>query len=201
MKKTITLLTVLVVALLTLQASAAMYIVGDGPFGGWTPSGGVEMTSQGSRTYTYSATVNGAVYFVFADGGPDAWSNDWTAFNSTYRYGPTATTTIGTGTLYSTAKRNNNYSYYFTGDGSEYLFTFDADNLTFRLDVIEPQPVILLGDVNGNGIIDIADAIILIDYILGQDVTEFNAINADVDQSGNYTINDVTSLIDIILEQ
>ena len=35
MKKTFTLFLSLVVSLLTLQASAAMYIVGDGPFGGW----------------------------------------------------------------------------------------------------------------------------------------------------------------------
>ena len=180
--------------------SASIYIVGGE--GNWSltqPMG--KMTNLGNGTYVDTLTINAPIYFVFADGGPNEWNNDWTAFNSTYRYGPTATTTISTGTQYSTAKRNNNYSYYFTGDGSDYLITFDADNLTFRLDVIVPQPVVLLGDVNGNGFVDIADVTILIDYILGEEVTEFNAINADVDQSGNYTINDVTSLIDIILEQ
>ena len=179
--------------------SASIYIVGGE--GNWSltqPMG--KMTNLGNGTYVDTLTINAPIYFVFADGGPDEWNNDWTAFNSTYRYGPTATTTISTGTQYTTAKRNNNYSYYFTGDGSDYLFTFDADNLTFRLDVIVPQPVVLLGDVNGNGFVDIADVTILVDYILGEEVTDFNAINADVDQSGNYTINDITTLIDIILE-
>ena len=179
--------------------SASIYIVGGE--GNWSltqPMG--KMTNLGNGTYVDTLTINAPIYFVFADGGPDIWNNDWTAFNSTYRYGPTATTTISTGTQYTTAKRNNNYSYYFTGDGSDYLFTFDADNLTFRLDVIVPQPVVLLGDVNGNGFVDIADVTILVDYILGEEVTDFNAINADVDQSGNYTINDITTLIDIILE-
>ena len=41
MRKTFTFLLVLVAAMMALQASAQMYIVGDGPFGGWNPAGGV----------------------------------------------------------------------------------------------------------------------------------------------------------------
>ena len=67
MKKTLTLLLALVVSLLTLQASAQMYIVGDGPFGGWNPAGGVRMNAKADGTYNLTTTINGTVYFVFAD--------------------------------------------------------------------------------------------------------------------------------------
>ena len=71
MKKTFTLILSLALSLLALQASAQMYIVGDGPFGGWgstQPNGGVTMTDNGNGTYSYTAAVTGEVYFVFADG-------------------------------------------------------------------------------------------------------------------------------------
>ncbi len=178
--------------------SVSMYIVGGE--GAWSLTEPMSMmTNQGHGIYVDTLTVNAPVYFVFADGGPDAWNNDWTAFNGTYRYGPTATTTITTDVTYSTAKRNNNYSYYFTGDGSDYLFTFDADNLTFSISVIEPQPTIMLGDVNDDGNVAINDVTTLIDYLLGGQLEHFDDLNADVNQDGRITISDVTFLIDLLL--
>lgn len=178
--------------------STSMFIVGGE--GNWSltePMG--RMTNCGNGIYVDTLTINSSIYFVFADGGPDEWNNDWTAFNSTYRYGPTAKTTITTGAQYATAKRDNNYSYYFTGDGSDYLFTFDAGNLTFRLDVIEPQPQTLLGDVDDDGEVGISDVSTFIDYLLGTDVAVFNIANADVDDDGQISISDVSLLIDVIL--
>lgn len=178
--------------------SVSMYIVGGE--GAWSLTEPMSMmTNQGHGIYVDTITVNAPVYFVFADGGPDAWNNDWTAFNGTYRYGPTATTTITTDVTYSTAKRNNDYSYYFTGDGSDYLFTFDADNLTFSISVIEPEPTIMLGDVNDDGNVAINDVTTLIDYLLGGQLEHFNVLNADVNQDGRIAISDVTSLIDLLL--
>ncbi len=178
--------------------SASIYIVGGE--GNWSltePKG--KMTNLGNGTYVDTLTISAPIYFVFADGGPEEWNNDWTAFNSTYRYGPSARTTITTGVQYTTAKRNNNYSYYFTGDGSDYLVTFNIDDLTFSLDVIVPQPVVLPGDVNDDGVIGIADITSLVDYILGGDADGINLLNADADQNGIIGISDVTQIIDIIL--
>lgn len=178
--------------------SASIYIVGGE--GNWSltePMG--KMTNLGNGTYVDTLTISAPIYFVFADGGPEEWNNDWTAFNSTYRYGPSARTTITTGVQYTTAKRNNNYSYYFTGDGSDYLVTFNIDDLTFSLDVIVPQPVVLPGDVNDDGVIGIADITSLVDYILGGDADGINLLNADADQNGIIGISDVTQIIDIIL--
>lgn len=176
--------------------SATFYIVG----GDWsltTPMG--KMTNRGDGTYVDTLTISDAIYFVLADGGPDAWNNDWDVFNSTYRYGPTYTTTITTGVTYTIAKRNNSYSYYFTGDGSDYLLTFDSDALTFSISMIESQPAVMPGDVNGDGSIGIADITGLIDYLLGVEAANFVLLNADADGNGKIDIADVTRIIDMIL--
>ncbi len=178
--------------------SASIYIVGGE--GAWSLTEPMsKMTNLGNGTYVDTLTISAPIYFVFADGGPDLWNNDWSAFNGTYRYGPAATTTITTDVTYATAKRANDYSYYFTGNGDEYLITFDLDNLAFRLEVIEPQPVIILGDVNDDGNVAINDVTALIDYVLGSELEHFNFLNADVNQDESITITDITFLIDMIL--
>ena len=178
--------------------SASLYIVGGES--GWSltqPMG--KMTNLGNGTYVDTITVNASIYFVFADGGPEVWNNDWTAFNSTYRYGPTSTMTVNVGSQYTTAKRDNNSSYYFTGNGSDYRFTFDADNLTFKIELIEPQPVVLLGDVNDDGLISIGDVTTLIDYLLSANTVVINVVNADINLDHEISIADVTMLVDMLL--
>ncbi|MBR3728618.1 MAG: chitobiase/beta-hexosaminidase C-terminal domain-containing protein [Muribaculaceae bacterium] len=65
--------------------------------------------------------------------------------------------------------------------------------------VVEIPVTIVLGDVNDDGIVNIADVTKLIDYLLGNSATPFNRNNADVKQDGNIDIADVTSLIDMLL--
>ena len=178
--------------------STSLYIVGGE--GDWSLTEPLsKMTNLGNGTYVDTLTISAPIYFVFADGGPDEWNDDWTAFNSSYRYGPASTFTVNTGSQYTTAKRDNNASYYFTGDGSDYLFTFDADNLTFSIEVIEQQPLVNPGDVNGDGQLSIADVTMLIDYLLGSVPASFNDVNADVNNDSGITIADVTMLIDMLL--
>ena len=178
--------------------SASLYIVGGESSWSLTQPMG-KMTNLGNGTYVDTITVNASIYFVFADGGPELWNNDWTAFNSTYRYGPTSTMTVNVGSQYTTAKRDNNSSYYFTGNGSDYRFTFDADNLTFKIELIEPQPVVLLGDVNDDGLISIGDVTTLIDYLLSANTVVINVVNADVNLDHEISIADVTMLVDMLL--
>ncbi len=178
--------------------SATLYIVGGESSWSLTQPMG-KMTNLGNGTYVDTITVNASIYFVFADGGPELWNNDWTAFNSTYRYGPTSTMTVNVGSQYTTAKRDNNSSYYFTGNGSDYRFTFDADNLTFKIELIEPQPVVLLGDVNDDGLISIGDVTTLIDYLLSANTVVINAVNADINLDHEISIADVTMLVDMLL--
>ena len=177
--------------------SASIYIVGG--TGNWSLTEPMaKMTNLGDGTYVDTLTISAPIYFVFADGSPEEWNNDWPTFNGNNRYGPTATTTITTGTVYTTAKRANDYSYYFVGDGSDYKVTFDMDGLTFKLEVVEPQPVVHRGDVDGDEDVDIDDVTLLISYLLGKGVT-INFANSDMDDSQSISIDDITLLIDVLL--
>ena len=178
--------------------STSIYIVGGE--GNWSLTEPMsKMTNLGNGNYVDTLTINAPIYFVFADGSPEEWNNDWPTFSGNYRYGPAATTTITTGTIYTTAKRDNNYSYFFTGDGSDYLFTFNVDNNTFMLQVLETQPVVKRGDVDGNGMVDIDDVALLISVILGNNNSEYNSLNSDLDGDNVLSIDDVTLIIAMIL--
>ena len=156
MKKTFVLIVALAVSLLTLQASAQMYIVGDAPFGGWNPAGGVMMTGQADGTYVYTATISGTVYFVFADGLSSS-SGDWATFNSNYRYGPSGgDQEVAMETWVQAQKAGDHGAYYFTGDGSAYEFKFDTINKRFRINsegggtVTPTGELYILGEANGH---------------------------------------------------
>lgn len=55
------------------------------------------------------------------------------------------------------------------------------------------------GDVNNDGKVTIIDLTVLIDYLLGDDVSQINLDNADVNDSQGITIADATVLIDLLL--
>ena len=121
----------MLIALVGFNANAAMYIVGDNPFGGWAYNGGTLMTDNGDGTYTYTATISGSVWFVFADGQGTTWDD----FNSNFRYGPASGSDepVEAGTEYTT-QRSSSGAYKFTGSGSEYTITFDETNLKFKVE-------------------------------------------------------------------
>ena len=58
-----------------------------------------------------------------------------------------------------------------------------------------------LGDVNGDGFVNVADVTTLIAYILGNDVDTFimEAANCDGDTQGVLNVSDVTALIHYVL--
>ncbi len=60
-------------------------------------------------------------------------------------------------------------------------------------------PVSIPGDVNGDGIINIADMTALIDYMLSGDGHPFNYINANINQDRRINVTDVTELIDLLI--
>ena len=69
----------------------------------------------------------------------------------------------------------------------------------YVISVNETMAAGLLGDVNDDGVVNIADVTSLIDYLLGGDPQSINLINADVSQDGAINIGDVTALIDMLL--
>ena len=193
--------TIMALVLAILPVRAAIYMVGNAPFGNWNPGSGVTMTEQGNGIYTYTANINGTVWFVFADGQ----DSDWNTFNANYRYGPKNNTEeVATGNNYTTQKSNNNHSYKFTGNGSDYTFTFNLNNFTFSINEYQepelPDPTGLsVGDVNADGEVTIGDITQLIDILLGSFANYDTRHRADVNYDGEMSIADVTALIDYLL--
>ncbi len=195
------LMTITALVLALMPARAAIYMVGNTPFGDWNPGAGIEMDDQGNGIYTLTATVGGTVWFVFADG----LNSDWNVFNANYRYGPGSggSQEVNLGNDYTTQKSNNNHSYKFSGEGNEYTFTFNLNNLTFNVKEYQepsiPDPSTLVGDVNGDGEINLADLNALVNILLGEQADYDTAHRADVNYDSEINIADVNVLTDHIL--
>lgn len=58
----------------------------------------------------------------------------------------------------------------------------------------------LLGDIDGDNLVNISDLSLLIDYLLDHETT-IKETNADVDEDGEITIADVSALVDRLLNQ
>ena len=128
MKKIFTLFAMTMMLAFTSQA--AYYIVGNAPFGDWNPGAGVEMTQNTDGSYSYTANINGSVWFVFASG----LDSNWDTFNANYRFGPSgADVEVGVDTWYDTPSGGDK-SYKFTGSGSDYVFTFNPAISKFKIE-------------------------------------------------------------------
>ena len=57
-----------------------------------------------------------------------------------------------------------------------------------------------MGDVNMDGIVDVADIVALIDYVLGKNPEPFDATVADVNGDNGIDVADVIALIDLVLK-
>ena len=82
-----------------------------------------------------------------------------------------------------------------SGSGSEYCYIDDIE-ICYE-ETWEPEFV--LGDVNDDGFVNIADVTDLIDYLLNNDASLINMNAADISADGMINISDVTDLIDMLL--
>ena len=64
---------------------------------------------------------------------------------------------------------------------------------------VAATPDVKLGDVNGDGDVNVNDVTVLINYILGKNPTPFVEANANVNGDEGINVNDVTALINLIL--
>ena len=83
-------------------------------------------------------------------------------------------------------------SYYYSNGQQQTL------KISSSYTVIFPEePQFVLGDVDGNGLVEIADVTELIDYLLSGGTIGMDA--ADMDQDGEVSISDVSAIIDFLL--
>ena len=98
---------------------------------------------------------------------------------------------------------SSNWHYDITEAGTyDFVITFNAEtkDITFTANKLgEPQG--LRGDVNNDEAVNISDVTALIDYLLSQDATNVNLVNADCNLDQAVNISDVTALIDYLLSQ
>ena len=66
-------------------------------------------------------------------------------------------------------------------------------------EVTLPMQLQVIGDVDGDGIVGIADVAALLDYILSNGTLEINFQAADTDNNGEINIGDASALIDYLL--
>jgi hypothetical protein len=90
----------------------------------------------------------------------------------------------------------------------EYAATPDRDILFSMMAAVgtPSQPVVLnyhprglLGDVNIDGMVDINDVMMIVEYILGKENENFHIENADLDDNNEIGIADVSQVVAIIL--
>jgi hypothetical protein len=65
-------------------------------------------------------------------------------------------------------------------------------------DTYVPEPEVK-GDVNGDGVLDIADAVAIVNYIVDKPNSSFDVAAADVNNDGTVDIADAVKIVNIIV--
>lgn len=72
------------------------------------------------------------------------------------------------------------------------------DKVLFKLSVSEPGS--LAGDANGDGVVNVTDAVTIVNYILGKPVEKFVPASADVNGDGMLNISDVVKVMSLVMK-
>ena len=94
-------------------------------------------------------------------------------------------------------EQNTSYAYYDAWGENHELFKF-LPKATFTY-VVEETPALRLGDVNGDGQVNITDVTQLIAAVLNDNFSGVVMANSDMDGSGILNITDITMLINYVL--
>jgi len=106
---------------------------------------------------------------------------------------------VGTHGYYWTGTNCSAYYCYQIGFNNKYFWEMTYRNNGFQLRGVRPKKTVLKGDVNNDGTVDVTDANIIINIVLGKD----NAANydgrADLTGENDVDVSDLNSLLNIIL--
>ena len=86
--------------------------------------------------------------------------------------------------------------------------TVNASNAYFNVSAtLSPFPTtipisnILLGDANGDGMVNVTDAVLVVNYLLDQECPVFFFENADINGDEEINVSDVVGIVNIILNE
>lgn len=170
---------------------------------GWTATnyyGGDKCARFGSSSNNGTVTtpefaVNGESTFTFKAA---PWGSDGTSLKLTVNGNAQLSETE----LTMKSGEWTTYSLTLTGNGNVSI-TFTPAKRLF-LDEVYAQSKKIIGDVNKDGSVTIADVTALVNIILGKvpmSATDYDIEAADVNNDGQKTIADVTTLVNIILDK
>ena len=97
---------------------------------------------------------------------------------------------------------DTNYTVTGLTAGSTYVYyveAFYSNNKSQRSNTMEVTLSGLAGDVNEDGLVDVIDLNLMIEYLLGNNPAGFNISLADLDHNSTINANDMNRLINIIL--
>ena len=180
-----------------------VYILGEVGENTWAPNVGLKMQySEENQNYTANVTFDGRGqdgenYFSFTTKLADN-ADDWNGI-AAYRFGAVSdgdfwVTDDMLGVDLSLTKENYQA---FRIPAGEYDLTLDYANMKLKIEKV--ASTVKLGDVNGDGDVNVNDVTVLINYILGKNPTPFIEANANVNGDEGINVNDVTALINMIL--
>ena len=194
----------------TPEPTPDVYILGEVGENTWAPNVGLKMQySEENQNYTANVTFdgrgqNGENYFSFTTKLADN-ADDWDGI-AQYRFGAVseATDENPNGDFYVTDEMlgidlslTNEYVHAFRVAKGEYNLTLNYADMKLKIEKV--APTVKLGDVNGDGDVNVNDVTVLINYILGKNPTPFIEANANVNGDEGINVNDVTALINMIL--
>lgn len=194
-----------IVEFTTLTNTPDVYILGEVGEKTWDPTDGLKM-EYNAEDNIYTATVtfdgrgqSGENYFSFTT--ELAENNDdggWT-YIAPFRFGAVSEGDFWYDDQYDGQPLDLTYENYqaFRIMAGKYKLTVDLANMKL---IIEKQvPEVVIGDVNMDGKVNIADVTALIDYLLSNDASLISLPNSDINGDTNINIADVTTLIDMLL--
>ncbi len=188
-----------------------VYIMGEVGEQTWDATAGQKMDVDAENA-VYTATINcdgrnsGYNYFSFTT--ELAENNDEGGWNyiAPYRFGAVseATDENPNGDFFVTDEMlgidlslTNEYVHAFRVAQGEYNLTLNYADMKLKIE--KAASTVKLGDVNGDGDVNVNDVTVLINYILGKNPTPFVEANANVNGDEGINVNDVTALINMIL--
>ena len=182
-----------------------VYILGEVNDQGWAANAGTEMTyDPENNVYTATVTLDGRGesgenYFSFTtELANDNDDGGW-AYIQQYRFGAVSEGDFWysdqlagwpLGLTYENGQA-------FRVMNGQYTLTLDKENMTLKIERVDVAPMI--GDVNGDGQVNITDVTMLINAVMNENFNGIYMRNADIDSSGGHNITDVTMLINMVM--
>ena len=93
--------------------------------------------------------------------------------------------------------RRNRFFFRVRAAGEDNTYSLWSEQKTFMFGGSEPVPV--KGDANGDGNVNAADIVEIVNYIMGNPSAKFDAKAADVNGDGTVNAADIVSVVNIIM--